>query len=253
MKKVLIVTPTSAYKDYCVVDWAKAIGELTYPADVLIIDNTADDGEHCRYLGKLKFGKKNVAIMHAPPMNKEKDLRFTMCRCNNLGLWYALENGYDYYMSIESDVFPPCNDAIERLISHQKEVVGFNYFINKWHFSTSVSGGRFKISNNMVIDYIPKTCLDAFFDCTGEVVPVTGLGLGFLLIDMKVFDKVPCFRVSENQFLTQKKDDMIHADTFFHTDLACVGITPYWDTRYTCEHRNQKWSDVWNMERLKKK
>lgn len=251
MKKVLIVTPTSAYKDYCLVDWAKSISNLTYPADLLLLDNTDDDGTHCKVLGKKKYGKRDVNIMYVPPISKDKDLRHTMCRCNNLGLDFALNNGYDYMMSIESDVFAPKNDAIERLVSHEKEVVGFNYFINKWHFSSSIIENRFLFDDGTAIDYIDNNPMDGFFQMDGTLKKVPNLGLGFVLIDMRVFDKIPCFRVGGVEFETQKEDDKIHADTFFYKDLAMNGIETWCDTFYTCDHRNLNWLEVWRNEEKK--
>ena len=248
MKKVLIVTPTSAYKDYCLLDWAKSIGKLTYPADLLLLDNTNDDGTHCRMLGKKNYGKRDVNIMYVPPISKDSDLRHTMCRCNNLGLDFALNNGYDYIMSIESDVFSPCKDAMERLMAHGKMVCGFNYFISKWHFSTSIVASRFLIDGKMAVDYLPDDCLDAFFQMEGSLKKVPNLGLGFVLIDMRVFGKVPCFRVGNVEFATQMKDDKIHADTFFYKDLAMNGIETWCDTSLTCEHRNINWLKVWEKE-----
>lgn len=248
MKKVLIITPTSAYKDYCLVDWAKSIRKLTYPADLLLLDNTNDDRTHCRMLGKKNFGKRNVNIMYVPPIPTDKDLRHTMCRCNNLGLEFALENGYDYMLSIESDVFAPIPNAIERLLSFGKEIVGFNYFINKWHFSTSIVESRFLIDGNMAVDYIPDDCMDAFFQMDGTLKKVPNLGLGFVLIDMKVFDKLPCFRVGGVEFETQSEDDKIHADTFFYKDLAMCGIDTWCDTMHTCDHKNINWLTIWKNE-----
>lgn len=249
MKKVLIVTPTSEYKDYCLNNWAKSISNLTYPADLLILDNTDDDGTHChKVLGKKKFGKREIGLMYVPPIADDKDLRHTMCRCNNLGLDFALNNGYDYLMSIESDVFAPCNDAIEKLMSHEKLVCGFNYFISKWHFSTSIIENRFLLDNGLAVDYIGDDCLDGFYQMDGTLRKVPNLGLGFVLIDMKVFEKVPCFRVGDIEFETQKKDDKIHADTFFYKDLAMNGIETWCDTSLTCEHWNTNWLKVWKKE-----
>lgn len=246
-KKVLICTPTSAYKDYCLKEWSKSIKNLTYDADLLIIDNTADE-KHCKTFANYDFGRKTF-IAKLPPKKDDLDLRFTMCRCNNYAMNFAIENGYDYMMSIESDVIAPRTDAIEILLSHQKAVCGFAYFIGFAHQSKPIVESEFKLDSKHIVNYFPTDCYEQFFNFDGSLKRVPNLGLGFVLIDLRaVFSKIPKFRVSTDDFLMQRTSDKIHADTFFYVDLKNVGIDTYCDTRYICEHLNKKWKNVWKQE-----
>lgn len=246
-KRVLICTPTSAYKDYCLPQWAESIKNLTYDADLLIIDNSADK-EHCKVFSKYDFGRKTF-IASLPPSADDYDLRYTMCRCNNYAMNYSIENGYDYMMSIESDVIAPIDNAIEILLSHKKAVCGFAYFIGFYHNSKPIIESEFKIDSKHFVDYFSHDCYEQFFNFDGSLRKVPNLGLGFVLIDLRqVFSKIPKFRVSMDGFVLQKPSDKIHADTFFYVDLKSVGIDTYCDTRYICRHLNKKWKNIWKQE-----
>lgn len=245
--KVLICTPTSAYKDYCLPEWSEAIKKLTYPADIIIVDNSKNKNHRLEFT-KHDFGRKTW-IVTAPPIKEDTDLRYTMCRCNNFALNFAIENGYEYMMSIESDVFPPCDDAIETLLEHDKDVCGFAYFIGEYHRSIPIIQSRFTFDDGRCADYIGKDSFERFFDFDGTLREVPNLGLGFVLINLKnVFSKIPNFRISEKEFYSQGNDSRIHADTFFYTDLARIGIKTWCDTRYICDHHNNNWFKIWDKE-----
>jgi len=246
--KILIVTPTAHHKDYCLREWAKSISELTYDnLDILILDNSEDKKHAENFLG-YKFRPKTY-IMHVPKIEKDKDIRYHMARCNEISRVYAIKNNYDYILSIESDVFAPVKNAVEILLSHNREVVGFTYFIGKHHNSMLVCLNR--ISENT---YFKEDALGdwqsglLFMD--GTLKECVNLGLGFVLIKRSVFTQIP-FQINDEEWHIET-ENFAHADTFFNIDLQKKGIPIYCDTNYICEHQNQSWGKVLESEKLKK-
>src|SRR3989344_8380659 len=119
MKKILVGCPTSFHKEYCLEDYSRAISSLTYPKyDILIIDNSPDNS----YFEKIK--SKGLPAIKDKYLESARD-RIVSSR--NLLRKYALDNGYDYFLSLEQDVIPPL-DIIERMLSHKKEVISGIYF-----------------------------------------------------------------------------------------------------------------------------
>lgn len=243
--KILIVTPTAAHKDYCLEDWAKSINSLTYEnLDILILDNS-ENKEHVKELSKYKF-RENTFIVHVEKTEKDIDIRYLMTRCNELSRRFAINKGYDYILSIESDVFAPCKNAVEILLSHRKDVVGFDYFIGQIHESMPVVSHRVSDTTYYTND-IQNDWLGGMLLHDGNLKEVVNLGLGFILISRAVFANIP-FRTSDTDWHISNKNKA-HADTFFHIDLQQNGIPIYCDTSYICTHRNSRWSEVLKKEK----
>lgn len=244
--KVLICTPTSSYKDYCLDEWSKSIMSLTYDADLLILDNSIDQN-HCKIFEHYNFGRPTIVI----PVIKDKgeSLYDLMCRCNNIARDYVLFNKYDYMLSIESDVLTPIPQAIERLLMHKKEAVGFDYFIFDKEQSKPVVSDMVGKSMIMEINVL-KSTEKGILEHDSELIPVSNLGLGFVLVKSSVLRDVK-FRIHNDQLLSQNKNKIAHADTSFWVDCRKIGIIPYCDTAYTCQHRNGNWDNVFSDYNLK--
>lgn len=242
--KILIVTPTANHKDYCLDDWSKSISELTYDnLDMLIVDNSSDKN-HLQEFKKYKFRPKTF-ITHLERTEEDKDIRVLMLRCNELTRKFAIKNNYEYIISIESDVFAPCKNAIEILLENKKDVVGFDYFIGQYHNSMPIVFNRVSTSTYFTND-VQGNWMSGLLLHDGKLKEVPNLGLGFLLISKAVFRKIP-FRVDDEEWHISS-ENFSHADTFFHIDLAKNGIPIYCDTRYLCEHRNQSWKKILEIE-----
>ena len=107
MNSILTVIVT-----YNAMQWAErcfsSLKDMTIEADVYVIDNGSSDGTQ-------SFIKENYpqVILY----ESEKNLGFG--KANNIGLQYALDNGYDYVYLLNQDawVFP---DTFEQLIGFSK-------------------------------------------------------------------------------------------------------------------------------------
>lgn len=242
--KILLACPTSEHKAYCQTDWIERVKQLTYPnLHVLIVDNskTIDNSkelmrltEDCRYRFTIDWRPSS------------KELRETLVDCCNVIRDYVVNNNYDYWFSLESDIFPPYN-VIEYFLAYakayKKMVIAGLYF----HF-----GGN----NTMLLHYerhdlwggnkaeTHRMLNKTFYEDVGHfgLKQVYQCGVGCLLVDAKVFKKIK-FRYDENEF-----KEGFH-DYFFHADLETNNIGVFTDFSVICEHRNN--SKRW--EKLKPK
>lgn len=87
----------------------RCLGSLqasTIPVDVMVVDNASQDGS------------TDWIEAHYPGVNlirSEKNLGFG--QANNIGMRYALNNGYDYVFLLNQDAWLHTNDCIERLVN----------------------------------------------------------------------------------------------------------------------------------------
>lgn len=111
--KVLLNCPTYDKKSYCWQKWRDMIKSLSYPNfDVLFVDNSKDK----KYFEEIS---KDFNVIHK---HIEGDPRKVVSESRNILRDEFFKGDYDYFFSLEQDVFPPF-DVIERLISHDKDIV----------------------------------------------------------------------------------------------------------------------------------
>ena len=135
--KILIGTPTCYLYEYCLREFAVSVKQLTYPDyDILLADNSPDD----EYLKKLK--------QHGLPATKSpflKSARARIVAARNVLRQYAIENNYDYFLSLEQDVLPP-KDLIEKLLSHKQKIVsGLYYNLNNQYEFPQLKPGTIQL------------------------------------------------------------------------------------------------------------
>lgn len=134
----------------------------------------------------------------------------------------------DYIFFVDDDVIPPMN-AIEKLYSHNKDIVAGLYFSRREPFfpqiyeTTKVEGkeqtGRY----------------DAIFDIPqDQLIEVDACGFGCILIKKEVFDKLetPFF-----QFIPgTEKQLQVSEDYYFCKKAKDAGYKIYCDTSIKCKH-----------------
>ena len=117
--KVLVGCPTSEHKEYCLDKYLEGIKALTYSNfDFLLVDNSEDD----RYYNQLKNKGVNVVRDKYYELARER-----VAKSRNILREKCLNEGYDYFFSLEQDVVPPI-DVIERLLKHKKEIISGVYY-----------------------------------------------------------------------------------------------------------------------------
>lgn len=226
LPKVLVFTITYSGKDYIYEEWKKASKAMTYPNfDHVVIDNTDDDGEYAKKL------EKDFWTIKVPRGNNSRE---AMARSQETARRLAVKEGYDYFLSLESDIIPTPT-VIQDLLKDAKEYVGALYFIGdktlripcitlpEKHEATNMIGSRL-IRQDEIAQYY-KTGLRNVNNC----------GLGCTLVRRDVFTKLK-FKYYPNL--------RAHSDSFFANDAWRAGFRVFIDTDIVLEHHNVPWEGV---------
>jgi hypothetical protein len=230
--KILLAAPINVVKAYCLFDWLKAIKELDYDNyDIFLVDNSTNPAfsQQIRDLG--------FDCVHDPPQGRET--RYLLLSGLNKCKDKFLSDGYDILFSLECDIFPP-KDIIQRLLAHDKDVVGTTYWtfhgydsqlqlLNIYTLHTDYKNHKKEYKNR----YMTFEEAQLFMD--GSCKPAYANGIGCMLIKKWVLEDIP-FRVDPT--------DSGHPDSFFHQDLWLNGITNYVDTSIIPLHRNSNWNTI---------
>jgi len=219
--KILVGCPTSKYQEYCLGDYHQSINNLTYENySVLLIDNSEDN----YYLNKLK--NKNINTLKGKYFKGAKQ---RIIESRNLLRQHFLENNYDYLLSLEQDVIPP-RDVIEKLLSHNKDIVSAVYFSSSPNHKKLIpllakNTGLNKLS------YLPENLVKM----SNDLVEVDYCGLGCVLIHKLVLEKVK-FRFDS------KKPGF--DDWWFCKDAKKNDFKVYADLNVKCRHLilNRPWN-----------
>lgn len=138
--KVLVAGPIFDGMEYCVGDFLDRLKSLSYDNyDIFLVDNS----------GTRDFAKRlerdyGVNVLHLDLKNMTGMKKIV--RCRNRIFTYAVENGYDHVLMMDSDVIPPI-DIIERLLLHKKDVVSGLYF------------GLFNVNRKQEVKSVAWKCL----------------------------------------------------------------------------------------------
>lgn len=232
LPKVLVFTITYEGKEYAREQFMSFIKDINYPKDSyrhIIIDNSSTMDYYNKLV--LLYGTENV--FHTERGNNSRE---SLSRSQNFARKIALDDGYDYLLSIESDIMVP-PQIIQKLLVHGVKVVSTLYFI----------GDRSKGQR------VPCITLPEFFEDIGAwgsrllkpeeyedylnqgLKPVHAAGMGCCLIKREIFER-----------FTFYYDPRVigHSDIFFFQDCFINKIPVYVDTDILCHHENSKWTDV---------
>ncbi len=227
LPKVLVFTVTYSGKDYVYEEFCKYVKDLDYPNMRHIwIDNSNDDGEYYKKL--LSDGHE---VYHVERGNSSRE---ALTRSQEFARKIALDENYDYLMSIESDIlFPP--NIIQILMGRSKEVVGALYMIgppeNRWPCVTIAK--KDEITGLTGSRLLYKEEFPEFQK--KQLIAVNGCGLGCTLIEKKVIEKIS---------FTYYPDLKGHSDIFFSNEVWKKGMRVFVDTSVICDHKNVPWSEV---------
>jgi cellulose synthase/poly-beta-1,6-N-acetylglucosamine synthase-like glycosyltransferase len=220
--RVLIGTPHSDTKNYCIEDYIARVKSLSYPFyDVLVVDNSQS---RKNYKLLLRAGIKAI---HVKP--KKHSIQTILAKSHEEIRKYALAHKYDYLLHLESDVIPP-RDVIERLMIHNHPIVSAMYMINFGSDSHLMSQkienfGEIRETINM------KDGADLMM-VDGKLKLTFACGLGCVLIHRETLKKF-VFRSESGANLAP--------DSLFALDTDALGIPKYIDTSVLCEHNNSEW------------
>lgn len=254
---VLVGCPTSSLRDYCLLDYLQALKGLEYDKkttkiDFMIVDNSETDV----YLKKIidESGRLGLRIKAIKDRYVEH-ARERIINSRNILRQTAIDEGYDYFLSLEQDVIPP-KGIIPRILKDIDELEAKNhkkpkaitgiYCIYKDLFGDGDKLYPLILKDKRTASSPRDQLLVRFytmeeFKSMSGVVKVAGCGLGCVMIDTALLRKIS-FRFDKN---SPSFDDM-----FFNKDVMLAGEEIYADTSIVCRHllqgrkENQKWENI---------
>lgn len=231
-EKVLIGSPITAaksYKEYCLEEYLKSLGQLTYPNRKFSLLLNQEGGDHLIQ----EYAHLNIRRMPTLSLVVE-----TCVLGRNMVREQELEEGFDYLMFIEQDIITP-PDIVEKLMKHKKEVCSalyFNemnpprsrhgvntlYFPMAWNFEpASAEMGKYEERLLRPEDLIP-----------GRLMRVDVCGLAIALIHRDVLEQI--------QFRYINGNPPIFEEFCFGRDCRDKGIKVYLDTSIVCRHYSER-------------
>jgi len=222
--KVLLAAPTSIYKDYIFLEWYLYAASLTYPNyEIFIVDNSQDN----TYWQKLK--KMGVNIAYVSP--KGKNPRQYIAESQNKLRDYFLQGNFDYFFSLEVDVFPPRN-IIEKLLSARKPIISAPYFYDFGEKAKPLIHYFVKKTDGAITTHCANLA-EATDWIDGTVKPIYQSGIGCTRIEKNILEKLNFRWENGNQGFS---------DSFFYYDLTWkLKINNWLDTSVLCRHYNSDW------------
>jgi GT2 family glycosyltransferase len=206
--KVLVGCPTSFHKDYCLKQYIQGLNKLTYPRkDILLIENSQNN----EYLNLIE----NFEIpVEKGPWFKGAIQRIITSR--NILRKKVLDEGYDFFLSLEQDVIPP-KDIIERMLRHAKHVVSGIYFLDE-----KLTAKAFPLTKEQLWD-------------DPGLYEIGSAGLGCVLIHRSILESIE-FRSENKEF----------DDRFFYKDCKEKEIPIFCDTSIKCKHltKEMHWETI---------
>ena len=220
--KILVGCPTSNHKEYSLKEYLEGVKKLSYENIHFVL---VDNSETSNYYEKLKSLGVSVIKDKYKESAKERVInsRNILRRC-------FLENDYDYFLSLEQDVVPP-KDVIEKLLSHNKDIVGGLYFYlgddNKTLLPMVWIHHEGEYARRLRFSEVPKD----------ELIEVITCGLGCVLIKRDVLENIK-FRYEKGK---EPWDDL-----WFCEDARAKGFKVYVDTSAKCKHfvKGMDWSKI---------
>jgi hypothetical protein len=225
--KVLIFTTTYEGKDYVFEEFLQCVKNINYPNFKHIwLDNSESD-----YHKKLESKGLEVYKIKRGGSSRE-----AITRAQEFARQMAIKEGYDFLMSIESDLLVP-NTIVQDLMKHWRPVVTALYHIGPKieslrlpcialpEYSEKFHGwGSRLLKLEEVNDYYKQ----------GLKQVHTG-GMGVCLIQRSVFEKVPFY------FDVRYAG---HSDIYFYAKCFELRLPVFVDTDIVVEHKNSNWLDV---------
>ena len=231
-KKVLIGCPVYFKYKYCVDQYIEAIKKLNYKNyDLLLVDNSKEED----FYKELKAKDVNVERIEYEEYVKDR-----IIKSREILRKKALEGNYDYFLSLEIDLFIQ-PDTIQKLLAHNKDIVSAYYANKRVLTLKNKKTGELKKAliqvpivylqreNNKVQRALPQEVLNK------GLIEVGAIGLGCVLISRKVLEKIE-FRYVKD---TKPFDDM-----WFCQDVKKLEYKVYLDGNINIEHKHHDWVGI---------
>ena len=231
--KILIGCPTGDVHSYVIDEFLGNISKFTYPKfDLMLVDNSKDLNFYNK-LKEFKLPQGKVIIEH---MEFEDTIFKTVAVGYNRIISYMLKNGYDYYLILSTDEIPPV-DTIERLLSHNKDIVGFivHFGLEPNTIPNVMKDGNFITSGKRGLHWYNWKEIEKMKGLT----KVWGITPACLLVKRKVFKTGVRFRYYSSWNVGE--------DVWFIVECNSNGFE-FWLDPIRVTHKNISWTDKGYMK-----
>jgi len=226
--KILIFTVTYEGKDYILDEFLKHTQAIKYPNFKHIFIDNSEKPDY--------FAKLTGLGLNAYRVQRGNNSREAIARAQNFARKMAIEENYDYILSLESDILVP-PDIVWLLLRHSKPVVSALYMLGikkeglsipcitipEWREDIGAWGSRL-LNLEEFKDYLHKGL---------KQVQAAGMG---------------CCLMHKSTFLTTgfTYDPRFtgHSDIYFFNQMFERKIPVFVDTDILCAHENSNWLDV---------
>lgn len=220
--KILVGCPTSEHKGYALERYAEGLKTLNYDNfDILLVDNSKND----HYFERIK--NLDIPVVKGP---YSEGARQRIIDSRNILRQKVLEEGYDYFLSLEQDVIPS-SDVIQQLLRHNKKIVSGIY--STYHTNKE---GVYLGLRPLLWKKVGKDGLEIMSEkeiTMPRLIQVGASGLGCVLIHKDVLKQIK-FRYS--------KEYGGFDDIWFSYDSFNKGFKIFADTSIKCNHLIKGWS-----------
>jgi hypothetical protein len=232
--KVLIGGPISSYKEKIADEFLRGIKDLTYKNKKVVLMDNSPEKKMFERIKKVK----EVEVIKTEHLQSIMEM---VIRDRNELRRIALEEGFDYFLSLEQDIIMPKN-GVQKLISNGKEVCNALYFgwVEKafgegktllerapmfylW-FDEELKKANLKLKRQLSFE-------DVF---PSRLFKVMDGGLGCTLIKRGVLEKIKFF--VDTKFKA-------YDDVFFCDACAKKGIDVWLDSSVVCRHLFSPWAE----------
>ena len=225
--KVLVGMITSKRHHYCQDSAIYQIVHLTYPKFDWIVVELSKSDENFNYL-KKRYGRHIMKGEWFEEAAKRTAFGREQIRK------FAIDKKFDYIFFMDADWLIP-KTILERLIAHEKDLVGvlYNYGKGKFSYPSVAKSGSliFQERTKSSLDNLDLYTWEDIFELQHSLIKCYGAGIG--LISRKVFEKIP-WRFCPNNRLGD--------DVQFWNECNDKGFQWWVDLSFRIIHQNVGWN-----------
>lgn len=133
--KILLGTPIHESKDYCIKEWLAQLSQFdSSTVDVLLVDNS----DSTAYINTLDSSSYEVYHIEVDSQANQDE---RISRSREVIRQRVIDENYDYWFSLESDVFVPSNTITELLRFGDEFHAVHHCYPSRYNIDESIVGG----------------------------------------------------------------------------------------------------------------
>ena len=224
--KILICAPIGDSKEYSINEWLQWIADQPYKNyDVAMCVNGKSEesiNKKCDMLKEVLINDRPITILKIP-YDQYHTTKHRLAYAREKLRVYALENGYDYLLWLDTDTIPLIMDAIQLLLDQHKDVISGLYFYKGTKQSVIIDE---KTLTNIQFDRLKELV------ASGEAIKVWGFGFGILLMNRSALEK---FSFDYKYRYEDWSEDFIACEL-----LEKANVDRWFLARVICKHYHSK-------------